>query len=191
MTDPCRRIARVLMALAALLVIIGILATPVQSDQPVVPPPAAVMMAVHPPVQTSQEGAVVAKHVEPTPTPIPRAAAPARGIAAPQVNGSHEEWMREAGIAESDFQYVEFIVQHEGNWNPCVINGGAVDCSYAVNGGSRAYGVCQAKPGNKMASAGADWATNVVTQLRWCAAYSARYGGWQGSYRAWLRQKWW
>lgn len=41
-----------------------------------------------------------------------------------------------------------------------------------------AYGLPQAYPGSKMASAGADWATNPVTQLRWMLSYvNARYGG--------------
>lgn len=41
-----------------------------------------------------------------------------------------------------------------------------------------AYGLPQAYPGSKMASAGPDWATNPVTQLRWMLSYvNSRYGG--------------
>lgn len=106
--------------------------------------------------------------------------------------GSHTDWMDAAGIAPSDFGYVDFIVMHEGHYNPCVINGGAVDCNYAINGGQRAYGVCQSLPGTKMASAGADWATNPVTQLKWCHSYAVgRYGSWANAYAFWRAHSWW
>ncbi len=39
------------------------------------------------------------------------------------------------------------------------------------------YGIPQANPGRKMASAGADWATNPATQIRWGLSYiKGRYG---------------
>lgn len=54
------------------------------------------------------------------------------------------------------------------------------------------YGLCQATPGWKMASAGEDWATSYETQDRWCTEYANnRYGGWQGAYEEWIRKKWW
>lgn len=44
--------------------------------------------------------------------------------------------------------------------------------------GSGAYGIPQALPGHKMASAGADWRTNPATQIRWMIGYvNGRYGG--------------
>ncbi len=88
--------------------------------------------------------------------------------------------MAAAGIAASDYPYVDFIISHESNWRPG-----------AYNSGSGAYGLCQSLPASKMASAGADYLTNPVTQLRWCSGYSSRYGGWQGAYNAWLAQGWW
>lgn len=88
--------------------------------------------------------------------------------------------MAAAGIAESDYAYVDFIVSHESRWRPG-----------AHNASSGAYGLCQSLPASKMASAGADYLTNPVTQLRWCSGYSSRYGGWQGAYNAWLAQGWW
>ena len=40
------------------------------------------------------------------------------------------------------------------------------------------YGIPQANPGTKMASAGPDWRTNPWTQLRWMIGYVVgRYGG--------------
>jgi uncharacterized protein YabE (DUF348 family) len=47
----------------------------------------------------------------------------------------------------------------------------------AGNPSSGAYGIPQALPGGKMASAGADWATNPATQITWGMGYIAgRYG---------------
>jgi hypothetical protein len=43
--------------------------------------------------------------------------------------------------------------------------------TYASNPSSGAYGIPQALPGSKMASAGADWATNPATQIRWGLGY--------------------
>ncbi|GAA2021964.1 hypothetical protein GCM10009819_00600 [Agromyces tropicus] len=48
---------------------------------------------------------------------------------------------------------------------------------YAQNPYSGAYGIPQALPGDKMATAGADWATNAATQIKWGLGYIAgRYG---------------
>ncbi len=48
---------------------------------------------------------------------------------------------------------------------------------YANNASSGAYGIPQAVPGSKMATAGADWATNPATQITWGLGYiEARYG---------------
>jgi hypothetical protein len=49
---------------------------------------------------------------------------------------------------------------------------------HATNPSTGAYGIPQALPGSKMASAGADWATNPATQIRWMIGYvNGRYGG--------------
>jgi hypothetical protein len=47
----------------------------------------------------------------------------------------------------------------------------------ALNSSSCAYGIPQALPGSKMASAGADWLTNPATQITWGLDYiQGRYG---------------
>ncbi|MFK4804833.1 lytic transglycosylase domain-containing protein [Microbacterium sp. LWS13-1.2] len=47
----------------------------------------------------------------------------------------------------------------------------------AYNAGSGAYGIPQALPGSKMATAGADWETNPATQITWGLGYiGGRYG---------------
>ena len=91
--------------------------------------------------------------------------------------------MQAVGIAPGDYGYVDYIVSHEGGW------GGATKSNY---GGSGAYGICQALPGSKMASAGADWATNPVTQLKWCNGYAVgRFGSWAAAYNYWIAHSYW
>ena len=95
--------------------------------------------------------------------------------------GSHEDWMAMAGISPSDYGYVNFIIERESHWNPL-----------SRNRSSGATGLCQALPGSKMASAGADWATNPITQLRWCNGYAVgRYGSWAKAYQFWTQHHWW
>ncbi len=53
------------------------------------------------------------------------------------------------------------------------------------------YGIAQALPGSKMASAGADWATNPVTQIKWGLGYvKARYGSPCDAWRFWSAHHW-
>ena len=96
--------------------------------------------------------------------------------------GTHEDWMAAAGISPSDYGYVNFIIERESHWNPL-----------SRNVSSGAYGLCQALPGKKMASAGADWETNPITQLKWCNGYvySHGYGSWQGAWAFWQEHHWW
>jgi hypothetical protein len=43
-----------------------------------------------------------------------------------------------------------------------------------------------------MESAGSDWATNPVTQLKWCSGYAeGRYGSWQDAYYHWVANHNW
>lgn len=61
----------------------------------------------------------------------------------------------------------------------------------ARNASSGAYGIPQALPGNKMASAGADWETNPITQLKWMDGYvKSRYGSWAGAVSFWNQHHW-
>ncbi len=95
--------------------------------------------------------------------------------------GTHNDWMARAGISSSDYGYVNYIIERESHWNPL-----------AKNRSSGATGLCQALPDNKMASAGSDWATNPITQLRWCNSYAVgRYGSWAKAYQFWTTHHWW
>lgn len=109
--------------------------------------------------------------------PVPQITARGSTVA---ITGDKTGVMAAAGIAPSDYAYANYIVSRESNWHVTAQNP------------SGAYGLCQALPGSKMASAGGDWATNPVTQLRWCAGYAARtYGSWGGAYNFWLSHHYW
>ena len=72
----------------------------------------------------------------------------------------------EFGFSQDQFPCLDSLYIGESDWR--------VD---ADNPTSSAYGIPQALPGEKMASAGADWATNPETQIRWGLGYIRdRYG---------------
>lgn len=95
------------------------------------------------------------------------------------LTGDHRALMRRAGIPASWFDAINFIVTHESGWR---VN--------ATNPSSGAYGLPQALPGSKMASAGSDWRTNPVTQLKWMKSYVNRYGGGPGAAAFWKSHHW-
>ena len=68
----------------------------------------------------------------------------------------------EFGFSQDQFSCLDALYMGESGWR--------VD---ADNPTSSAYGIPQALPGSKMASAGADWATNPETQIRWGLGYIA------------------
>ncbi|OZG61140.1 g5 domain-containing protein [Bifidobacterium myosotis] len=83
------------------------------------------------------------------------------------------------GYSEEDFTAANYIISHESGWSPT-----------ATNPSSGAYGLAQAYPGSKMASAGADWQTNYQTQFKWFIDYcNQRYGGITAAYNYWLTYK--
>lgn len=68
----------------------------------------------------------------------------------------------------------------ESGWNP-----------YAENVSSGAYGIPQALPGSKMASAGSDWRTNPATQISWGLGYiSGRYSSPCGAWSFFMANNW-
>ena len=79
------------------------------------------------------------------------------------------------GWGESQFSPLQALWNRESGWR-----------WNADNPSSSAYGIPQALPGSKMATAGADWRTNASTQIRWGLGYIRdRYGtpaaAWQHS----------
>jgi len=70
------------------------------------------------------------------------------------------------GWSSSQFGCLDSLWNRESGWN-----------IHADNPGSSAYGIPQALPGSKMASAGPDWENNPVTQITWGLGYiQDRYG---------------
>lgn len=70
------------------------------------------------------------------------------------------------GWSSDQFGCLDSLWTRESGWN-----------IHADNPSSSAYGIPQALPGSKMASAGADWQNNPVTQITWGLGYiQDRYG---------------
>lgn len=98
----------------------------------------------------------------------------------PKPTGSHKHWMKQAGIPRSWYEDLNWIINHESGWR---VN--------ATNPGSGAYGIPQSLPGNKMASAGRDWRTNPITQLKWMYSYvKGRYGNASNAKHFWQTHNW-
>ena len=76
------------------------------------------------------------------------------------------DMVRARGWSDSEFSCLVALWNRESHWNV-----------YAHNARSGAHGIPQALPGEKMATVGADWQTNPVTQITWGLGYIAgRYG---------------
>lgn len=98
----------------------------------------------------------------------------------PKPTGSHKHWMEQAGIPKSWYEDLNWIINHESGWR---VN--------ATNPGSGAYGLPQSLPSNKMASAGKDWKTNPITQLKWMYSYvKGRYGNASNAKHFWQTHNW-
>ncbi|WP_330459562.1 transglycosylase SLT domain-containing protein [Streptomyces sp. NBC_00820] len=83
-------------------------------------------------------------------------------------------------VGGGQFQCFSNIVNHESSWN-----------YHAVNASTGAYGLGQALPGTKMASAGADWQTNPATQIKWTLSYmNGRYGSPCQAWTYWQANSW-
>ena len=63
------------------------------------------------------------------------------------------------GFSTSQFSCLQDLWNRESGW------------SYDAENPSGAYGIPQALPGSKMATAGADWQTNPATQIKWGLGY--------------------
>jgi hypothetical protein len=84
--------------------------------------------------------------------------------AAPVASGSPQQiaqaMLGSFGWSSSQFSCLDPLWAHESGWSVT-----------AYNAGSGAYGIPQALPGSRMASAGPDWQTNAATQIRWGLEY--------------------
>lgn len=104
------------------------------------------------------------------------ASAPAAGTPDPgSAKAIAYDMVQARGWGEEQYSCLVSLWQKESGWN-----------TFAANRSSGAYGIPQALPGSKMASAGGDWATNPATQIAWGLGYiTARYsdpcGAWGAS----------
>ncbi len=122
-------------------------------------------------IDVSKEGYVVEKKPEPKVAAASTSAG--SGWAPPAVTpdpGSAQAYAAGAvaarGWASSEFDCLVALWSKESGWR---VN--------AYNASSGAYGIPQALPGSKMATAGADWETNAATQIEWGLGYvQGRYG---------------
>ena len=71
-----------------------------------------------------------------------------------------EQMLSQFGWSSSQFSCLQPLWALESGWN-----------IYASNPSSGAYGIPQALPGSKMASAGPDWQGDAATQIRWGLTY--------------------
>jgi hypothetical protein len=89
---------------------------------------------------------------------------PAPSPAAPVASGSPQQiamnMLGSYGWSSGQFSCLDSLWNEESGWNV-----------YASNPTSGAYGIPQALPGSKMASAGPDWQTDAATQIRWGLGY--------------------
>jgi len=83
--------------------------------------------------------------------------------------GSHEDWMRAAGIAAGDFGYVNAIFQQESGWTPSARN----PAGYV--------GLGQTSEAN-LSGACPNWQSDPICQIRFFDGYKNRYGTWHDAY---------
>ncbi len=80
---------------------------------------------------------------------------------------------------KTQFGCLDNIWTRESNW------------MYNAQNASGAYGIPQALPGSKMATAGADWQTNPATQIKWGLGYiQSTYGTPCDAWSFWQANGW-
>ena len=83
-------------------------------------------------------------------------------------------------VPSGQFACFSNIIERESGWDV-----------HATNPSSGAYGLGQALPGSKMASAGSDWENNPATQIKWVLSYmDSRYGSPCGAWSFWQSHSW-
>ncbi|WP_245762796.1 transglycosylase SLT domain-containing protein [Microbacterium azadirachtae] len=148
-----------------------------------------ITVSVHGVTPTAQARDAFDVYVKPKPTPTPEPVVASSSSSSSDSGssdpgpmfysggGAPAEWMAAAGIASSDWGYVDYIVSRESGWNP-----------NATNSGSGACGLVQALPCSKVPGNGYD----PVDNLRWANGYAVgRYGSWGSAVAFWSANNWW
>lgn len=108
------------------------------------------------------------------------AVAPVAPAATGTIKGDAQAYLESKGFTGEQWACFDRLIQKESGWNPS-----------ARNSSSGAYGLPQSLPGSKMASMGADWETNPITQVAWGLNYMVgRYGSPCGAYSHSQRNGW-
>lgn len=108
------------------------------------------------------------------PRSVGAVATQSKPVSAP--SGDKYTWLRAAGIPESEWPAVDYIVTRESSWNPLAVNASSGACS-----------LVQALPCSKIPG---DW-RDPVNALKWQKQYvEARYGGYWGAYNFWKVNHW-
>ena len=100
--------------------------------------------------------------------------------------------------AKENQAFAKSYMESQYNWgenqHSCLVNLWNHESGWrhtADNPNSSAYGIPQALPGSKMASAGADWKTNPETQIKWGLQYiDKRYNTPCGAWSAFKKKGW-
>lgn len=126
--------------------------------------------------KAAAEAAAAAEAEAAQPSTSSRPGAPANPSAAQAIA---RDMLLQRGWGDDQFGCLVELWNHESGWNV-----------YASNP-SGAYGIPQALPGSKMATAGDDWQTNPATQISWGLGYiSGRYGTPCGAWDTFNSQGW-
>ena len=101
----------------------------------------------------------------PKPSESPKLSLKSRVVIKPSPKPTPKEFAKEK-VGGEQFSCLNTLWHNESEWD-----------ENATNPDSGAYGIPQALPGSKMASAGKDWKTNPFTQVKWGIGYiDNRYG---------------
>lgn len=140
-------------------------------------PPPAKPRAVPTPAPTRRKAPAAPRKTHSA--PAPRATHTAYRRTTTRVSGSSARAYAQSHLSAEQFACIDAIFTRESGWSTTAENP------------SGAFGIPQALPGSKMASAGADWATNGATQVRWGISYmDAQYGSPCGAWDFWQAHHW-
>lgn len=88
-----------------------------------------------------------------------------------------EQWMTAAGIPQTEWWAVDYIISHESTWNPQAINPSSGSC-----------GLAQQLPCGKWSH---QWNDPVGALIDANAYALERYGSWTNAYYFWVNNHWW
>jgi resuscitation-promoting factor RpfB len=151
----------------------------------VAPRPVVTTAPARAPLTAARPQPVVKPAPKPAPTPVakPKPAPPITTIITVTPGSSQalaRQMLPQWGWPDSQFSCLKTMWDRESGWR--------VD---ALNPSSGAYGIPQALPAEKMATAGADWRTNPKTQIHWGLDYiKGRYGSPCAAWAFWQGHNW-